>query len=224
MKLARVVIYNLDNRMDSICARLHAICDGSFVIPASLEWFLPTALRYHDSAHNIEHAIAVFANACQIVAAEQIKFELHEATEFTLAMVCHDVRDHKIKRCLSADTVFSYLEFEVGTKSALRIVHMHANCSWSARRNSLPTPSGDNLRLILQDADWIEALDVGRCIDYTNAIGGTVPDDVCAHIREKLLLIPAELNFESSKQLASERVAALHTYLALSSLGTIVLP
>jgi len=61
------------------------------------------------------------------------------------------------------------------------------------------------MRLVLQDADWIEAVgETGliRCLEYAKSIGGKIPESISEHIRVKLLLIPAELNYQSSRNLA----------------------
>jgi HD superfamily phosphodiesterase len=74
------------------------------------------------------------------------------------------------------------------------------------------------MRQVLQDADWLEAIgEVGlvRCAEYNKA---HYPNEdtvamVCKHIHEKLLLIPAELNFKCSRDIAVDLVEPMMQYL-----------
>lgn len=174
-------------------------------ISTTLLDFATRAYANHDAAHNLLHALKVYSGACTIAAKEGISMTDNEAAIFPYVMIGHDFRDHTlIGSSLSEEEIHKFYVDEVGEANARLIEHIHANCSWSKRKSSIESPI-DWMRKVLQDADWLEAIgDEGldRCIDYTKTINGNIPADVCAHIREKLLLIPAELNFETSKKMA----------------------
>jgi uncharacterized protein len=207
-----------------------------------LNEFLTLAYANHDSAHNLGHIFRVYDTALTIVDREHIVMTQKEAEEFPYVMSCHDVRDHKLAQkdlCLSQEQVYKFYEEQLGTESANKIVHIHDNCSWSKRARSIPLESGDWMRRVLQDADWIDAMGrVGltRCIEYSKFIinnshansstnsganDNTEVDTmikymVCQHIRDKLLLIPDNLYYDSSKELVRDRslISPLLRYLA----------
>ena len=89
------------------------------------------------------------------------------------------------------------------------VMHIHSNCSWSKRKTRQSCGDFERLLEILQDADWIEGMRLDRCIWYTEAAFPHLTEKekharVAEHIREKLLLIPAELNYQSSVKLVEE--------------------
>jgi uncharacterized protein len=105
-----------------------------------------------------------------------------------------------------------------------KICHIHDNCSWSKRHTAIPLENADWMRKLVQDADWLDAIgDIGlnRCIEYTCAIYPAADDEqtqiisrlVCDHIREKLLLIPDALHFQSSRLLAAAATLPLTKFL-----------
>ncbi|BBI30142.1 putative HD hydrolase [Acanthamoeba castellanii medusavirus] len=191
------------------------------IIP-ELEDFLAWAYAGADDAHDKKHAIRVHANFCEIVEREGIVLTEREARIAPYVTTLHDVLDHKRPEAkrppewFVRQWLFSMLEDH---DTVCEIMHIHRNCSWSKRDTSLPyrsDGSGDTLRLLLQDADWLEAVgDVGleRCVAYTKSVGGRVPEDVCQHIKDKLLLIPERLNYQSSREMGRERLAPLQAYL-----------
>lgn len=193
--------------------------------PLSLVQFAYRGYANHDSAHDYQHAVRVFANAHAILHRENTAHTLQEFKELPYVMLCHDLRDHKLlsRKCLSAEEIERFYISELGEASARKIIHIHANCSWSNRKTSTPLAQGDWMRQLLQDADWIDALGkhgLARCIEFATAsLNETATADitaaVCKHIKEKLLLIPNELNFESSKKIVEENnlLEPLLTYL-----------
>lgn len=191
----------------------------SYIAPIHINDFLKKALKNHDDAHDISHAWRVYLNAVFIANSEEIALTDKELEEFPLVILCHDVLDHKIKNpALHERDVMKFYVDCVGVQSAVKIDYIHKNCSWSNRKSATPLTSGDWMRKVLQDADWLDALGYDglvRCMLYTKT---TFPDAteeelkkrVQDHIREKLLLIPEELNFETSKRLVIERGLMTH--------------
>jgi HD superfamily phosphodiesterase len=187
--------------------------------------FMRRGYADHDEAHNYEHAQHVLENAVMIATKEGIDTTAHQNL-ITLIMLGHDLRDHKVVdmgRGLSEAEIRQFYTDMVGKDNAEMILHIHNNCSWSKRKTSIPLESDDWMRQLLQDADWIEAIgNVGirRCIDYQHAAIPDLTDTdckkyVCAHIREKLLLIPDELNFDATRELVDkmELIKPLFEYL-----------
>jgi len=202
----------------------------SFIPPQYINNFLHIALKNHDLAHDISHAWRVYTNAVRIVNdlvyTTGLQLTPQEHKEFPLVVLCHDVLDHKVKNSALAERdVMKFFVDNVGIPSAVKIDHIHKNCSWSNRKNSSPLISGDWMRKVLQDADWLDALgDDGlqRCIIYTKSAHPTFTEEqitkhVQNHIREKLLLIPQELNYNISKRMVVENklLEPLEAYLRL---------
>lgn len=189
----------------------------SFIPPRYIEEFLHMALKNHDLAHDISHSLRVYTNAVKIVNTlintERLQLTPQEEKEFPLVILCHDVLDHKMKNAaLEERDVTKFYVDNVGIPSAVKIGHIHKNCSWSNRKTSVPLVLGDWMRKVLQDADWLDALGydgLQRCINYTKIIHPQATEEqvikrVQNHIREKLLLIPKELNYEVSKRMVIE--------------------
>lgn len=198
-------------------------------LPHIISEFLTLALGQHDAAHGFEHAAAVALNAVEIIRREKLVMTSRDLAVILYIMALHDIRDHKIENCVSEDTVRTFLTTHLSPEDAEAVIHIHKNCSWSNRKTAIMSPQYETLHRVLQDADWIEGMVLQRCIDYTTAhhapeplrrtiLGESehVPGRVCAHIREKLLLIPAELNYEASRQIVEDRgyAAELRAYLA----------
>ncbi len=192
-----------------------------------IEEFMKRGYQNHDEAHNYKHAKKVYSNAQDIVLREGIVMTSQEELEFPIVMLGHDLRDHKLAstgRCLPAAEIEAYYVSVLGPESTVKVIHIHDNCSWSKRNVSVPLATGDWMRLVLQDADWLEAIgEVGlaRCIAYNTEYGpnGDVSSAVCQHINEKLLHIPQQLNFEASRRLAADHnlLGPLVEYLKVSN-------
>lgn len=172
--------------------------------------FARAATVNHDRAHDYDHAVEVFAIAAQIVQMEGFTLTAREERIFPFVMIGHDFRDHKIKTALSAETLYDFYTANLGSELALAVMNIHSNCSWSRRKNRISCGEFERVLKILQDADWIEGMRLDRCIWYSAAAFPELTADqtrarVIQHIGEKLLLIPAELSFESSRQIAIEK-------------------
>ncbi|SIP86171.1 HD hydrolase [Pacmanvirus A23] len=182
--------------------------------------FAKKAYKNHDKAHDLNHALRVFNNSLKIIESEGIHLDDTERRLLPYIMIGHDFCDHKIVNGLTKDEIRQFYESRLGSL-AEEVIHIHDNCSWSKRRSSKPlNNSRDWMRKVLQDADWFEAIgEIGlqRCIEYSKSINGTTAD-ICTHIREKLLLIPAELNYDSSKEMALGKLEPLYKYLEQNEL------
>lgn len=183
-------------------------------VPDHLMAFAIHACAKHDVAHNIDHAVKVFDNAVSILAIlalDGVTLDPSEIEVFPYIMIGHDWFDHKLELAglaLPRTEIHTYYAQHLGPVVADRIMHIHTNCSWSKRATSQPTVGArDLLRLILQDADWLEAIgDEGlqRCIEYTKHYHNPANDQqlqakVVEHIIEKLLLMPASMNYDSTR-------------------------
>jgi HD superfamily phosphodiesterase len=178
---------------------------NKLTLPESLLEFARRAYANHDKAHNLDHVIRVWERAQQILRMENINLSEYEKQLLPYIIIGHDFRDYKlINTSLSEQEIHDFYVNELGIDAAYVISHCHNNCSWSKRKTSEPLKKSDILRLILQDADWLDALGetgLERCIEYSNAINKPFPDNVKQHIKEKLLLIENELNFQASKDI-----------------------
>jgi uncharacterized protein len=145
-----------------------------------------------DESHNIDHAIAVYNNTLKI--ADTIKIQL-EYNILTYAAMCHDVCDHKYENSIKPEVLINFITKQIGEDKCKRVMNIINNISFSKQikglRQQLPYP--DNIYLdIVSDADRLEAIGqigIDRCIAYTEATGGKVPEDVIKHCHEKLLLL-----------------------------------
>jgi hypothetical protein len=176
-----------------------------------IEEFAKLAYQNHDLAHGFPHAERVYHNALAIIDGAHLQMTAQEQLELPYVMYGHDFRDHKLVSegtCLPEQVIQDFYKGQLGEVSANKIKHIHENCSWSQRKRATPLPDGDWMRLVLQDADWLEALGeegLTRCIQYTQFVGGHVPEDVCRHIHEKLLLIPQNFNYQTTRDLVKQR-------------------
>ncbi len=190
--------------------------------------FMDKAYANHDPAHGFNHIARVCENAYVILENEpslaNVSRELDDIKQFLTVIMFHDARDHKMDptKCLSQAELDQFYVCHLGEQRAAQVNHMHANCSWSKRAESKPCWENDWMRKILQDADWLDALGqsgLNRCVAYTEHLGFKgldVAREVCKHIREKLLLIPAELNYGYSKKMVKDKnlMSPMHGFLA----------
>lgn len=198
--------------------------DRIIPVPASLVEFAKVAYARHDLAHNIHHVYRVWGYAQRIICASRQDMTDTEIREFPYTVLLHDARDHKLVNrgiCLSAETIAQFLISELGEASAQKILLIHERCSWSNRTTSEPLPTGDWMRRVLQDADWLDALgEIGitRSEDYARLNDADELEVVAhtkRHIIDKLLLIPAAFTYEVSRQIARENdlIRPLEQYL-----------
>lgn len=193
------------------------------VIPPQLLEFATTAYANHDSAHNLNHALRVFDNACRIIEDEKLILTEGQLKMLPYVMIGHDFRDHKIVSRglgLPEETIEDFFKKNLGSKMAEEVMCIHKNCSWS-KRNDVPEDiKRSMLFMIMQDADWLDALgEIGlsRCIEFTRILPKIsevdIPKIVSEHIHEKLLLMPDEFNFHTSRLLARKATEPLISYL-----------
>lgn len=185
--------------------------------------FAVRAYANHDTAHNFTHAMTVYKNALYILESEIAKGTIvnvteEELIEFPYAIIGHDFRDHKLIEhglCLSSEEITAFYQKHLPSEESVqKILHIHDNCSWSNRIASVPLKTGDWMRRVLQDADWLEALGqtgLDRCAQFkkfrnpniTEFESNSITYD---HIMDKLLKIPSELNYETSRQIVRDKL------------------
>lgn len=154
--------------------------------------FVEASTAIFDESHDITHADAVCYNTLKI--AETIDAELEFDILIYTAMA-HDVCDHKYPASIKEEQLAEFIEGKLGATKCGRVMSIIKNISFSKQikglRQQLPSP--DSLYLeIVSDADRLEAIGqigIDRCIAYTHASGGNVPEDVVTHCYEKLLLL-----------------------------------
>lgn len=199
-------------------------------LPASLMDFAEIAYSNHDNAHGLGHVIRVWYRALQIITRSKLNLSKYQKKLLPYIIIGHDFRDHKlVETSLSEEAIYNFYVDELDKQSADIITHCHNNCSWSKRKKSIPLDNVfydnkdenlDILRLILQDADWLDALGeqgLQRCIDYSNSIGKPFPENVKQHILEKLLRIRNSLNFQVSKGIVESEKLEQPLYAFLAS-------
>jgi HD superfamily phosphodiesterase len=187
----------------------------------------------YDSSHNVDHAFKVLENALEIMQHEDISMGVFCWAIFPLVMLGHDILDHKMVERGIAPNHASVHKFytDVVTELAVKmdwpdrvidelvfsIEQIHLNCSWSKRIASIKC-NQYHLQKILQDADWLEStgrICLERCWSYQlelrshAIINNTEPDYqhlftiICRHIEEKIIHIPASMNYKHTQERAS---------------------
>lgn len=192
----------------------------------------------NDPTHDYQHGLQVLDNAVNILIGENIQLTDCEREILSCVMICHDIADYKfpIDQRLSDDEIRRFYVSEYGTAKADLIQHIHANCSWSKRKESQPVSvdlflqaSGqlladrDRLRKVLQDADWIESMGesgIQRCYScqrrwHPDETEEQIKQRVCDYIEEKLIHVPHELNYGTTKRMVRDRdfMRPLYEYL-----------
>lgn len=167
-------------------------------MPHTIEDYLVTFVKQStlsfDESHGLDHALKVTNNAIDIAtkldAGCDIKF-------LRFVAMLHDVRDHKYSDSITSDQLYQFINLYYDDYDTGRILDIINNISYSkqikGKRNLLIKI--DQIYLdIVSDADRLEAIGqigLDRCITYTLATGGKVPEDVITHCHEKLLrLLP----------------------------------
>jgi len=168
--------------------------------------FVATNTAQFDESHDVGHAVAVYTNTMKIAKSFD---QVLEEDILTYASMLHDVCDHKYENSIMEEELEAFIRDNLGSEKCARVMSIINNVSLSKQRKGLrqQLPSPDNIYLdIVSDADKLEAIGkigIDRCIAYTQATGGTVPDDVVAHCHEKLLLLKDEyIVSEMGKKLA----------------------
>jgi hypothetical protein len=185
----------------------------------------------HEEGHDVNHALNVLRNAINITQQNAIQLNHIQEIMFPLIMLGHDILDHKmIARGTIPDsnevsnfyvTAIKMMSTHVGitynaTQCENIISHIHLNCSWSKRTISETCSdiNDDILRLILQDADWLEAvgwISLHRCwsysydywkrnilknLEYRNVDKQEIYSMIMKIVDTKLIYIPDGMNFQ----------------------------
>lgn len=193
---------------------------------AALLKFATEAYKNFDESHNLEHGLAVWENAKEIMSERYPDVSMEEWIEMCYITVLHDTVDRKYIDTGLGITMTQLEEFlvgQLGQESGLKCFHVINNMSWSKEQaqKNIPLPEDDWMRQYAQDADWLEAIgDVGlrRCIAFTTerSPGSKfISDDVCLHIRQKLLKIPGALHTNVARKMAKDKLDPLLRYLQL---------
>jgi uncharacterized protein len=167
--------------------------------------------KIFDESHNHVHAMKVTHLAHIIM--KSLRQEYNEKLLTYIAML-HDVCDHKYQNAISKDVLSNFITTNLSSENEPVIMKIIDNISFSKEdkglRETIPEQYNDYLTAV-SDADKLEALGaVGleRCIEFTKARGGEIPDDVVKHCHEKLLRLLPENFIKTS--LAKEMAAPLH--------------
>lgn len=199
--------------------RTHAAAKS---LPPALLEFATERYGSHDSSHDLEHGLRVYCNAKWIV--EQLGYQM--TLVIIYAAVLHDILDSKYvpkdKYEAAKESLLTFLGCHLPESECDDVIWIIENISWSKRKQSQSMQRDDWRRLVVQDADWLEAIhQVGleRCIEYTttrnpNASRAKVRELVCEHINTKLVHIPAALNTAPGKRLAEGGLEPLVEYLS----------
>lgn len=144
-----------------------------------------------DTSHDINHAIAVYENALDIAKHD---YPLLNTKILMYACLLHDVCDHKYTHSVSKQERNEFIYRQLNNiEHSQCVIDVIENISYSqevkGKRNTLKHP--DCLyQDIVSDADKLEAIGkVGleRCIAFTIARGGKVPEEIVEHCQDKLL-------------------------------------
>ncbi len=205
--------------------------------------FATVAYRDHDLAHDIAHATDVTNLMLKLRDVSQLS--MTECILLPAVGFLHDALDHKfvaareaarknspVKLGLEEAEIANYLAHHYGADYA-EIMRIHRNCSWSNRGAPDRYGKYEVLHKLLEDADWICAIDLYRCIEYTtevqrkdivsgkwcpltDEISASIKRDVIKHINEKLLQIRPNLHSEQARQyvITHNLEAPLREYLA----------
>jgi len=188
-------------------------------IESELEDFGRLAYSKYDSSHDWNHALSVFHNTIKLIEKLPIHITTTLQKSIRFTSILHDTIDSKylneqsITRSQLNDFLIKHLGEDLAEKSMWTIENM----SWSKRGHINCSSFNYDVVLfnVVRDSDWIEAIDIQRCIDYNNKINGKYPQDVLKHCDEKLLIISDNLHYNVSKQLANPKNIQLQTWINL---------
>lgn len=134
-----------------------------------------------DQTHNFEHHIRVVKNAIDGLSLmdKSPKFN----TDVVVACAIHDCVDHKYPDICKRN--LNLIEEKFGRD----IIEVITNMSWS-KNKQIPDEYWNSVRETAQYADWIDAIDLQRCIDYNHEKDlKPYRENVIKHYHEKLKLI-----------------------------------
>jgi HD superfamily phosphodiesterase len=137
-----------------------------------------------DESHDWHHAVKVARNSTRILNTKHVLY---------LALL-HDVCDHKYPNAIPREELSKFIknmlpnEYEC-IDSMIDIISFSKQ-----KKNPVLGINVDPIVAAVRDGDRLEAIGqigIERCIQFTNHIGGKVPDDVIKHCYDKLLrLVP----------------------------------
>lgn len=144
-----------------------------------------------DTSHDVNHAIAVYENALDIA---EHDYPLIDKKILMYACLLHDVCDHKYKHSVTKQERNDFIYKQLNNpRHSQCVIDVIENISYSqevkGNRKTLEYPDCI-YQDIVSDADKLEAIGqigLDRCIAFTVARGGKVPDEVVEHCHEKLL-------------------------------------
>lgn len=172
----------------------------------ALETFVRLHTKDFDDSHNIEHALAVYKNA-KTIAIEV--YPNYDPDIIRFSAMLHDVCDHKYKdkHSISKQERDEFIKSHLGQEKGQIVIDIIENMSYSKEVKGLRKSVHQPYLNILSDADKLEAIGtigINRCIDYTKAHGGRVPEDVIEHCHEKLLRLYNDcfIRTEKGRQMA----------------------
>jgi len=177
--------------------------------------FVKDSTSSFDESHDINHAFAVYINT-MLIANENMEIDI-----LTYTSMLHDVCDHKYPQSIKKEKLIEFINQELGEQKCNRVIKIIDNISFSKQikglRETLNYP--DNIYLdIISDADRLEAIgQVGldRCIAYTKATNGLIPEDVIKHCHEKLLLLKDHyIVTKKGKELAQPLHEVIENYIS----------
>ena len=144
-----------------------------------------------DSSHDVNHAISVYGNALDIANHD---YPFIDKKILMYACLLHDVCDHKYEHSVTKEERNDFIHKQLNnTEHSQCVIDVIENISYSqevkGKRKTLPHPKCV-YQDIVSDADKLEAIGkvgLDRCIAFTLARGGKVPDEVVEHCHQKLL-------------------------------------
>jgi uncharacterized protein len=181
--------------------------------------FVRDKTKHFDESHDINHAIAVYSNAIEIA---NIEFPNCDTKILRYASLLHDVCDHKYKHSISLDDLHAFIKSKLSKEQAQIVIDVIDNVSYSIEikgKRCLSTHLSQKYLDIVSDADRLEAIgDIGikRCIAYTRATNGKVPEDVVKHCREKLVKLYNDgyIKTVRGRELAAPRHQVIDAYIS----------
>lgn len=180
-------------------------------IDRSLMDFVIQHTTTFDSSHDVNHAIAVYENALDIA---ENDYPFANKKILMYACLLHDVCDHKYEHSVSKEERDKFIHKQLNNlQHSQCVIDVIENISYSqevkGKRKTLEYP-GCIYQDIVSDADKLEAIGkigLDRCIAFTVARRGKVPDEVVDHCHEKLLKLKD--NFIKTKR-GKELAGPLH--------------
>lgn len=171
--------------------------DIEALIEPQLVAFAKLAYANFDQSHDFNHALLVWRNVDMMLRNSVVPIDTWNRRIVDWAAVLHDTYDYKYAGVgLPVETIQAFIRQHLYADADI-CIHIIENMSWSKRHLAKPLAHNDWMRLLVQSADWLEALgDTGlhRCITYTlkthpDASMEEVRVIVKQHIVEKILNI-----------------------------------